>query len=53
MVKSTVTLTTACSQSLDALGRRLRNARLRRLLSAEAVAISVIDFFEVVDIQVE
>jgi transcriptional regulator with XRE-family HTH domain len=39
MVKSTVTLTTACSQSLDALGRRLRNARLRRLLSAEAVAI--------------
>lgn len=34
-----MTLTTACSQSLEALGRRLRNARLRRLLSAEAVAI--------------
>ena len=39
MVKSKVTLTTACSQSLEALGRRLRNARLRRLLSAEAVAV--------------
>lgn len=39
MVKSTVALTNACSQSLEALGRRIRNARLRRLLSAEAVAI--------------
>lgn len=38
MAKVAATLTTSCSQSLEALGKRLRDARLRRLLSAEAVA---------------
>lgn len=38
MAEFAATLTLGSSQSLKALGRRLRDARLRRLLSAEAVA---------------
>lgn len=39
MAEVAATLTIGCSQFLEALGKRLRDARLRRLFSAEAVAV--------------